>query len=170
MEVNVSQLLQSPIGTVRSYEVSEVVDVFGDGNGCPVQGEVRLLRTNRSILVEGTLSVAVELACSRCLSSFRCPLSLHIEDEYVPTIDVVSGLPLPVPDEPGTFTIDEHHIIDLTEAIRQYAVLAVPMKPLCREDCAGLCQTCGKNLNQGTCDCLQRETDPRWSELMKLLK
>jgi len=45
---------------------------------------------------------------------------------------------LPPPDEAGCFTIDEHQVIDLTEAVRQYALMAVPMKPLCREDCAGL--------------------------------
>jgi len=95
-------------------------------------------------------------------------LTLNIEDEYFPTTDVVSGASLPLPGEPGCFTIDEHHILDLTEAIRQYALLAVPMKPLCRGDCAGLCPNCGHNLNQGPCDCLPQKVDPRWSELNKL--
>jgi uncharacterized protein len=75
---------------------------------------------------------------------------------------------LPPPDDPGSFTIDEHHILDLTEAIRQYIVTAMPMKSLCREDCAGLCPTCGKDLNQGKCGCKQEELDPRWAELLKL--
>ncbi|MBA7688765.1 hypothetical protein ES703_97254 [subsurface metagenome] len=73
-----------------------------------------------------------------------------------------------MPEEPGCFTIDEHHILDLTEAIRQYALLAIPMKPLCRGDCAGLCPNCGHNINQGPCDCSPQETEPRWSELSKL--
>ncbi len=170
MQINVSQLLQSPIGTTRDYQVNEIVDVFGDGNGYLIEGRVTLMRANRNILVKGVLNTEVELTCSRCLSLFRRPVSLNIEEEYVPTIDVFSGAPLPQPEEPSSFTIDEHHVIDFTEAIRQYIVLVIPMKPLCREDCAGLCQNCGYNLNQGTCDCPRQEVDPRWSELMKLLK
>ena len=85
-----------------------------------------------------------------------------------PTIDINTGAKLPEPDETGSFTIDEHHILDLTEAIRQYRVMALPMKPLCREECAGLCPTCGKNLNTGPCDCPANEIDPRWAKLLKL--
>ena len=127
------------------------------------------MRTDRGILAKGTLHTEIEATCSRCLSSFSCPLALNIEEEYFPTVDVVSGARLAVPDEPGCFTIDEHHTLDLTEAICQYAILAIPMKPLCREDCAGLCPSCGHNLNHGPCDCPPQEMDPRWSELSKLL-
>ena len=169
MQINVSQLLQASVGTTRDYDMSEIVDVAGDGNGRLVQGEIRLLRTHRSILVKGALRTETELTCGRCLSLFRCPLALNVEEEYIPTVDVVSGAPLPPPEEPSSFTIDEHHVLDLTEAIRQYALLAIPMKPLCRKDCAGLCQNCGQNLNQEPCDCPVQETDPRWSELIKLL-
>ena len=167
MQINVSQLLKEPIGATRDYKVSEIVDVTGDGR--MVQGEVKLLRTHRGILVRGVLRTEVELTCSRCLSPFNFPVTLNIGEEYIPTVDVVSGVPLSSPEEPGSFIIDEHHVIDLTEAIRQYSLLAFPMKPLCREDCAGLCSNCGHNLNLGPCGCLQQEADPRWSELSKLL-
>jgi len=165
MEINVSQQLKEPVGSIRSYEVSEVVDTNG---GSTVHGEVRLMRTNRGILVNGTLYTEVEITCSRCLNLFAYPLTLSIEEEYFPTTDVVSGTPLPLPEEPGCFTIDERHILDLTEAIRQYVLMATPMKPLCQEDCAGLCSNCGQNLNQGTCNCAREGVDPRWSELTKL--
>jgi uncharacterized protein len=168
MQINVSQLLQEPIGSTRDYQVNEVVDIAGNGKDSLVQGEARFLRTQRSILSECKLNTDVELACSRCLNLFRYPLTLNFEEEYIPTIDVLSGAPLPLPEEPGTFTIDAHHILDLTEAIRQYTLLAIPMKPLCHQDCAGLCPSCGHNLNQGTCDCPAPVTDPRWSELKKL--
>ena len=169
MQINVAQLLKESIGSSRNYKVSEIIDVTGDGGGRKVQGEVRLLRTHRGILVKGELQAEVELTCSRCLSLFNFPVAINFEEEYIPTIDVVSGIPLSSPDEPGSFVIDEHHVIDLTEAVRQYALLAMPMKPLCREDCAGLCQDCGHNLNQGPCDCPPQVIDPHWSELTKLL-
>ena len=167
MQINVSQLLKESIGAKRNYQVADIVDSAGsDGM---VEGEVRLLRTDRGILARGALNTEVEVTCSRCLSLFRCPIALNIEEEYFPTTDVVSGAPLSLPEEPCSFTIDEHHILDLSEAIRQYALLAIPMKPLCREDCAGLCPHCGHNLNLGSCHCSSQATDPRWFQLTKLV-
>ncbi len=166
MQINVSQLLKSPVGSTRSYEVSEIVDI--DGCNSRVEGKVKLTRTKQGILAEGPLRTEFEFTCSRCLSLFSCPLTLNIEEEYLPTTDVVTGTPLSPPDEPGFFTIDERHTLDLTEAIRQYTLLAIPMKPLCSEDCAGLCPSCGRNLNEGPCSCLPQTTNPRWSELNKL--
>lgn len=169
MQINVSQLLQEPIGTTREHRVNEAADISGDGKDYLVQGECRLLRTQHSILVKCALSTDIELTCSRCLSRFRYPLTINLEEEYLPTVDAVSGVPLPLPEDASAFTIDEHHILDLTEALRQYTLLAVPMKQLCRQGCAGLCQSCGQNLNEGSCNCPAESIDPRWSELMKLL-
>ena len=166
VQINVSQLLKAPIGTIRNYTVHDKVDIAD----CiiPIQGEIELMRTDRSILVKGTLYSEIEITCSRCLSLFNCPLTLNIEEEYFSLTDIVSGASLSLPDEPGYFTINEHHILDLTEVIRQYALLAVPMKPLCRRNCAGLCPNCGQNLNQGSCDCSPQKRKPYWAELSKL--
>ena len=153
MQINVAQQLKGAIGSERDYEVNGVIDVIGDGKAVPVRGKVSLTRTDRAILVKGVLDSEVELTCSRCLSLFNCPLILNIEEEFFPTTDVNSGASLPLPDEPDHFTIDEQHVLDLTEALRQCSLLAIPMKPLCREDCAGLCPSCGHNLNQGPCNC-----------------
>ena len=169
MELNVSQLLQESIGSTREYKIDEAADIIGDGKEYGVQGGCRLLRTRRGILVKCSLDTEVELTCGRCLCRFRHPLKISFEEEFLPTIDVTSGTPLPQTEEAGAFTIDERHILDLTEPARQYALMAIPMKPLCRADCAGLCPKCGNNLNQGNCDCPTREIDPRWSELTKLL-
>lgn len=128
-----------------------MVDI-ADGNRL-VEGEVQLIRTNRGFLVRSTLHTDIELTCSRCLTLFRYPLSINIEEEYFPTTNIITGTPLSLPDEPDCFTIDEHNILDLSEALRQYTLLAMPMKPLCSEDCAGLCPVCGSNLNQAPCQC-----------------
>ena len=166
IQINVSQLLKDPIGTTRSYQVAETVDIAGSKS--TVQGEVELVRTDRGILVKGTLQGMIEVTCSRCLNLFSSHLALNIEEEYFATTDVDSGATLPLPEEPEYFTIDERYILDLSEAIQQYMLLAVPMKPLCREDCAGLCPNCGHNLNEGACGCLPQEVDPRWSQLGRL--
>jgi uncharacterized protein len=167
MQINVSQLLQEPIGSTREYEINAADEIIDDGKEYNVRGKCHLMRTQRSILVKCTLDAEVELNCSRCLSRFRHPLKIKFEEEYMPTLDIHSGAPLPAPED-STFTIDESHIIDLTEAMRQYSLIAVPMKALCNEDCVGLCPKCGKNLNQGKCDCPAEEIDPRWAKLTTL--
>ena len=165
LQVNVSQLLKSPVGTTRQYAIDDIVQIMDDEQR--VSGQVELVKTNHSILVRGNLQTQVELSCIRCLCPFTCPLDIIIEEEFFPTRDVVSGVSLHSPEEPGSFLIDEHHILDLTEAIRQYAVLSVPMKPLCHEDCAGICPICGHNRNIEPCDC-PPEMDAQWAELREL--
>lgn len=167
MQINVSQQLKAPVGLIRNYEINDTVEIEGNSN--VVQGEVRLVRTDRGILVEGILHTEVGLTCSRCLRSFITTLALKLEEEYFPTTDISSGTPISLPEEPGCFTIDEHNILDLTEAIRQYAILAIPMKPLCYKDCAGLCPTCGANRNFSSCNCPPEPADPRWSVLSKIV-
>ena len=169
MQINVSQLLQESTGATRDYQINEIIDITSDNQNRPVNGECHLLRTQRSILVKCSFSTDMDLACSRCLNSFKHTLKLNFEEEYFPTVDVVTGAAMPLPEDAGNFTIDAHHVIDLTEATRQYTLLSIPMKPLCSSQCAGLCQKCGHNLNEGPCDCPKQEIDPRWSELTKLL-
>ena len=138
LEINVSQILKGTIGTQKSVRVSGDVDVTGFGVA-HTEGSVKLTRTNRSILVKGTLETSVKGECARCLETYDCPLVLNIEEEYFPTADVNTGAPLPEPDEePGAFVIDEQLVLDLSEAVRQYTLMAVPMKPLCRTECPGI--------------------------------
>lgn len=167
MQMNVSQLLQEPIGATRRYQVDEALDISGDGNQSPVRGECRLLRTQEGILVNCEIDTEVALNCNRCDVAYQQPLHVEFEEEFVPTIDVHSGVALEPP-EPGVFTIDDHHILDISEAVRQYALTAIPLKALCSKACAGLCPTCGKNLNEGPCECPADEPDPRWARLRGL--
>jgi uncharacterized protein len=168
MEVNVSQQLKASIGNVREYNVDEASDMLGQGVSTSVEGKVKFTHTNRGILVQGVLQTKVPVECSRCLKNFAHLLTINIEEEYFPIIDINTGIPVDIPDDPGGLTIDDHHILDLNEAIRQNALLAIPMKVLCRKDCRGLCQECGKNLNEGPCGCETAIIDPRWAQLAKL--
>ncbi len=163
LQINVAQLLKSLIGTTRTYEVEETVEIAGVDR--LVHGEVELTRSDKSILVHAVLHVQVELECGRCLTKFQSPLTLDIQEEYLPKINIYTGEAMPAPEDREAFVIDERNILDLLEAVRQYASLAVPMKPLCKPDCAGLCPSCGHNLNQGTCDCPPQNLDPRWDKL-----
>ncbi|MCL2707422.1 MAG: DUF177 domain-containing protein [Dehalococcoidia bacterium] len=137
LEINVAQLLKGPVGTDKTVPISGCIDITGYGKS-DVKGEVKLMRTNRSVLVRGTLHTCVQITCARCLESFNSPLELNIEEEYFPLTDVTTGAMLDESEESDDLTIDEHLILDLSEAARQYALLAIPMKPLCRVDCQGI--------------------------------
>ena len=136
--VNVAQLLKEPVGSSRSYSIDGVIDEEVTG---PVEGKIKLIHTDRGILAQGGLAVDVKLICSRCLDSFWCHLDFPVEEEFLTTIDVSSGVPLPLADEPDDFTIDDRNVLDLSELIRQYTLLNLPMKPLCRPDCPGIKET-----------------------------
>lgn len=154
MQINVAQLIKENVGSIRSLKIDDTVD-FNDEeiSEYHFQGEVALIRTDRGILVTGILEGNGCLMCSRCLASFGYPLKFKLEEEFQPAIDVISGGHMSPPEDSSTFLIDEHHVIDLNEAVRQYALLNVPMKPLCRPDCAGLCSNCGADLNQSVHYC-----------------
>jgi uncharacterized protein len=137
VQINVSQLLKEPIGSTRDYEIDETIEDKIDDITFPVNGYVKLTRTNRSILVKGKFNASVKATCARCLEDFDCPLEVVIEEEYFPLLDMGADYPMSPPEESDSFTIDEHQILDLTEAIRQYTLLAVPMKPLCKKNCNG---------------------------------
>ena len=171
MIYNVAQLMKSPVGTSLTADINEEnvtldedLKVIG-----PIVGKVRMRRVNQGLLVDGAVDVPLELTCTRCLKQFAQTLHLPFEERFYPTIDIVTGMPLPPTEEEDVFPIDDHHLIDLTEAIRQSVLLDLPMVTLCQEDCAGLCSQCGHDLNLGPCDC-KPEVDERFSVLNALLQ
>ena len=159
LKVNVASLLKQDVGRDERHQIASTED--------RVTGEVKLVRTPRSILATGHLDTASLCQCSGCLKEFFQPLGLDIEEEFYPTTDIGTGRRLPPPEDPEAFTIDEHQDLDLSEAIRQYGLAAMPMKPLCSPECRGLCPQCGADLNTGPCSC-PPASDSRWDGLLVL--
>ena len=151
---NVSELLKSPLGAARHVTIDEASPRFDQDLYLrrPVRGAARLLRTQNGILVRARLNTSVELECSRCLEPMECELTVDLEEEFRPSIHIVTGAPLEAPED-DALQIDEHHVLDLTEAARQYFSTALPLQPLCSPPCRGLCPSCGTNLNEGNCTC-----------------
>ncbi|MGQ9674672.1 MAG: YceD family protein [Chloroflexota bacterium] len=173
MQFHVAQLLKEPVGATRDYEIAEDIGDVVDHEVSavsPLVGRIRLIRTNRGLLLEGRLEVTVRLTCVRCLEEYLTPVPLIIREEFLPTIDVKTGLPVSLPKDEDYFTIDENHTLDLTEVVRQYVLMALPMQPLCRVECAGLCPTCGRNLNVVQCRCEPVPADERLAVLGELLR
>lgn len=138
MQFQVAQLLKDPVGATRDYLVDEVIEILEGYPPGRVWGRVNFLRTSRGILVKGRLSTRVEMVCSRCLENFNSDLEFGFEEEYFPVLDIYHDEYVGKPEDSDSFTIDENHILDITEAARQYAILAIPMKPLCHPGCEGI--------------------------------
>jgi len=171
MIYNVAQLMKAPVGTTQINDFHEEDLQAGDDIQVvgPLDGHVRMRRTNQGLLVDGWVDLTLQLECNRCLKVFEQPMHITFEEQFYPTVDVVSGLPLASFDEEEIFPIDAHHELDLTEAIRQNTLTALPMVTLCQEDCKGLCSQCGHDLNLGPCEC-KPVVDARLSVLEKLLQ
>ncbi|MEO5740667.1 MAG: DUF177 domain-containing protein [Vicinamibacterales bacterium] len=118
--------------------------------------------------VVGRVTGEIELACSRCLESFTLPIVSDFDLRYIPrTENIGEGEREVEEDDLATAFYDDEHI-DLTHLIMEQFQLALPMKPLCKDSCKGLCPECGTNLNTGTCNCSPVWEDPRLAALKAL--
>jgi uncharacterized protein len=176
---NVAQLLKEPVGATRSGFVDVDLRTLAPDadfdlienrpDAVEVTGPVRLMHVTNGVLVQGSLTADVTLPCSRCLEPVTTTLKIPLEETFESTVDMTTGQIIRPEEEDEALWIDEHHILDLTEALRQDMLVELPVHVVCREDCRGLCPSCGKNLNEGDCDCVA-EPDPRWASLQSLLK
>jgi uncharacterized protein len=132
-------------------------------------GDLRLTRTNRGLVVRGRLRTAIAQTCSRCLRDIDWPVSIDIDGEALPVIDIVSGKPVPTDDEPDALRLTDHHELDLEDEVRDGIILAEPIAPLCRADCPGLCRVCGLELASGPHDHPDDDIDPRLEGLRKFI-
>jgi uncharacterized protein len=135
-----------------------------------LRGKVKFLRTGNDILVTGHLQTEVGLPCRRCLAPVAVPVAFDLEEQFRPSIDLITGQALPAEGaEEEATRINARHILDLTEVVRQNLLLAVPISALCSSQCRGLCPDCGANLNEGPCGCRREGGDPRLAALRDLL-
>lgn len=168
MLINVSTLIQEPVGHARRYEVDhEPVAVPESAFAQEITGSLRLIRSERGVLVTADLDLApATVQCGRCLEMFETPVSVQFDEEYILDHDPITGRRVEV--DVDEFRIDAQRHLDLSEAVRQYEESALPLRPLCRPDCQGLCPRCGHNLNTGPCGCAAAANDDRWSSLARL--
>lgn len=172
MRYNVAQLLKEHIGGMRHYQLRQEIAELAPSLKplTDLTGNVDMIRTHDGILVRADLRTSVELACSRCLTQFSLPVRFKLDEEFLPLTDINTGARLPLPDDADEAAIiDSNHILDLSEIVRQDLMLALPLVPLCRSECKGLCSRCGQNWNNGACECNDSELDPRLAALKQLL-
>ena len=169
MIFNVSQLMKEPSGSCRAFQVDKGHILIGDLHISRVLGNVSLLRTDQGIWVSARLDSEVRCTCGRCLKEHLQPIRMTIEEEFLRQVNSTTGASRS-DDRTESFYIDELQVLDISEAVRQYSELNIPMNPVCHEGCAGICPSCGLNLNDGTCECDKTPRDQRWGELLELVQ
>lgn len=134
----------------------------------PVTLGLRVHKDRDRFRLVGTVSTELELTCSRCIEVFQLPIEANFDVRYLPQSEN-SGDEREAEEDDLSDAFYRDEVIDLGQLIDEQFYLALPMKPLCREDCKGLCARCGTNLNVATCDCQVRWEDPRLASLKALM-
>ena len=163
MKINVKRLLNGEITTQRfEYDFP----ISADGSGYTFPGDVHVCGEIKNaggyIPLTATCKLTVEGVCARCLK----PVSEDLEIEFRRTV----AAKLEAEDEDDEYLLVTEDNIEIGEPIEDETVLSLPARLLCSDDCKGLCQKCGADLNLGKCNCPENEIDPRWSALKKLFE
>ena len=170
MYINVSSLTRELSGSTRTVEIDERCALLERGEPSRVSGSVTMLRTEAGIWVSARLDSGVTSTCGRCLTEYVQPVHMAIEEEFLLEAGPYTRTRARRPeDEDQYFYVGTDHVLDLTDAARQYATLNMPMKPVCREDCSGMCVKCGTSLNEATCRCDKAPASARWAALSTLV-
>lgn len=134
----------------------------------PVDLAFDIYKDKEQFRLVGQVRTTLELPCSRCLEPFTWPIDSSFDLRYQPHAVNTGEGEREIEEDDLTTAFYENETIDLGQLMREQFYLSVPMKPLCTEDCQGLCPTCGTNLNKSTCDCKPEWEDPRLAVLKTL--
>ncbi len=161
LRLNVGFVVAQSAGFSRDFPFElQQINIPPDLQLSSLTGFVRATRTPQGILLQVDFQALTSLECVRCLTDFQQSLDVIFTELYAFSKRYVtdSGLLMP-----------ESGIIDLNPVLREYVVLEIPISPLCRLDCKGLCPICGNNFNESTCNHEEDSVDPRLAALKKLL-
>lgn len=140
----------------------------------PVRLTTDVRKDSQKVRLVGHVNATLECDCSRCLEPFAVPVDAKFDLLYLPVTANVAPAggdeddEVEVGDDDLGVAYYKDDVIDLGDLMREQFYLALPMKPLCREDCRGLCPVCGVNRNRETCSCKTEWVDPRLDPLRKL--
>lgn len=162
LRLQVGFLIHQTVGYSREFSFDlDYLHLHPDLDLHDLNGSARITRTPQGLLVQAKMRATLKSECVRCLTEILHPLVIDFTELYAFSLRSVteSGLILP-----------ENGQIDLTSLVREYMLLEIPINPLCRTDCKGLCPICGENLNEFSHEHVDDHIDPRLAELKKLLE
>ncbi len=168
MLINVTKVKSTAQSSER-LNLAEVVDAAAYGYPeLALQGPVQFVGQveNAAPFLElhGQVTGCLRLTCARCLAQFGLTLQAEIAEAYTNKPEAMSE------DDEYAVSFFEGDEIDIAPALLQALLLELPMQPLCRPDCKGLCPDCGADLNQQPCTCNHQDIDIRFSKLQALLQ
>jgi len=129
----------------------------------------QITRDGNRLKVAGQAQARVQVECDRCLQPVELPVKTDFDLEYVRTEQYRESQAAELSEEDLDLSVYEGEAIEIDEIAREQLLLAVPTQVLCKEDCKGLCATCGTNRNLADCNCEDINIDPRWAELRKMV-
>ena len=132
-------------------------DIIKPVSSCSVQGDIS--SKDNILLLNINIKVNLEMNCSRCLDTFIYPIDIDIEERF--TNDSNS-------EDEAIIVIDD--VLDINEVVETSIISTFPIKRVCKTNCKGLCQTCGCNLNHGSCTCDKEDVDVRFEVLKGFFK
>jgi uncharacterized protein len=169
MILELSGIRQPETELVRRFEPSAFEGRSADYRVvAPVTLNGRIHKDRDRFRVVGRVQSRLELNCSRCLEPFELPVDADFDVRFLPHSEN-TGDEREVEEDDLSVAFYRDEAIDLGQLIEEQFYLALPMKPLCRDACKGLCPSCGVNLNVETCDCQARWEDPRLAGLKALM-
>jgi uncharacterized protein len=127
----------------------------------------RAARSGENVTLKGTLTGSVDAQCGRCLNDFKLSIDLKVDTVFIPRIALEDG-ETEVVDVDASFSYYDGDCIDLPRELRELIIVSLPIRPVCREDCRGLCSRCGVDLNQESCQCGDETELSPFSKLKEL--
>lgn len=137
------------VGDLRATGVAELVDPRGA----------------REIRVRGSLQGEIEALCARCLEPIRLVVSGPLDLFYRPMAEIARDEEVAISEAETEVGFYEGSGLELADLVREQVIIQLPMRSLCREDCRGICPTCGANRNREVCACRESFPDSRWEAL-----
>lgn len=165
VRINVAKIKDVRAGTIEfafeltAAELALAEDELQTGQPISVTGQVS--NAGDVLLLQAEIVFTAKRVCGRCLKEFTQQLSSELTEKFFPagTQNI----------ENDAFTYDSD-LLDITEAVRESVLLAIPLQALCKETCLGLCPVCGKDRNAGACGCDTDVIDPRLAALQQFIK
>lgn len=171
MFFSVKELEHRKIHFDVTYPPGEIVmdEAWKQVGDLQAQGVAELLgNTLGEIRVQGHLKVTMEGNCDRCLEPSRVPLDTGFNLFYRPAGDDLDADEVALDEGESEMGFYEGAGLALEDVLREQVLLDMPMHPVCREECKGICPVCGQNRNQSDCGCEARPSDDRWAALREL--
>ena len=170
MIFNVSGLLSGTLGESRQHEIENEQLTVADRLLTHINGPIYLIRTDRTVILDADITAMTQETCSRCLEAAPVNIRVKMDEEFYPlNTDLMDHLDSNSQDNDPALIIDKRNVLDLTEGLGQALVAAIPIAPLCKDECLGICTICAANRNLIDCSCPQSHSDLRWKSLDNLL-